>query len=311
VNLAGKTVLITGANSGIGKETARYMAKRGARVIMACRTMETAKIVRGKLSISLFDSSANNLLIKFKEEIATESENSKIILHHLDLSSFQSVREFCANVIETEPKIDILIHNAGYGGILSKAVSVDGIEYTMATNHYGPFLMTNLLIDLLKKSAPCRIVVVGSKAHTLSFLDPTIQDHLNPADFWFPLALYANSKLANLLFTFELARRLEGSGVTVNALHPGSIDSDIWRNYPFPLNLAIRILRIFLRTVEEGMQTTLFASLSTSLENVSGKYFRNCKLAKPNTNSQNTEWQRVLWEESVKIVQLIQTDSII
>jgi NAD(P)-dependent dehydrogenase (short-subunit alcohol dehydrogenase family) len=316
VNLAGKTVLITGANSGIGKETARYMAKRGARVIMACRTMETAKIVRGKLFVfllkSLFfvqhSSFCQFVMFYSSDKIAAESENSEIILHHLDLSSFQSVREFCANVIETEPKIDILIHNAGYGGILSKAVSVDGIEYTMATNHYGPFLMTNLLIDLLKKSAPCRIVVVGSKAHTLSFLDPTIQDHLNPVEFWPPFILYANSKLANLLFTFELARRLEGSGITVNALHPGTVNSKIWRNYRFPLRIFPRIFKRFLRTVEEGMQTIAYVSLSQELEKVSGKYFRNCRLGKVHKKASNADWQRKFWEESEILVQMTKDD---
>lgn len=145
------------------------------------------------------------------DEIAAESENFEVIVHYVDLSSFQSVRNFCAKVLETEKKIDVLIHNAGYGGVLWRQISTDGIEYTMATNHYGPFLMTNLLIDLLKKSS-ARIVVVSSKSHTRSSLDPANETSLNPVGHWFPLKIYSNSKLSNVLFTFELSRRLEGTG---------------------------------------------------------------------------------------------------
>lgn len=190
-------------------------------------------------------------------------------------------------------------------------MSVDGIECTMATNHYGPFLLTILLIDLLRKSSQCRIVVVGSKAHTLSNLDPTKKTHLNPLNHWFPMQLYFNSKFANLLFTFELARRLKGTGVTVNALHPGSIDTEIWRNYPFPFNLSILFLRLFLRTLEEGIQTTLHVALSTEVDGVTGEYFRNCQTAKAHNNTYKVEWQGALWKESIKIVRLNSNDPVI
>lgn len=140
---------------------------------------------------------------------------------HVDLSSFKSVRDFAAKVNRDESRLDVLIHNAGYSNYLTRAVSVDGIEFTMATNHYGPFLLTHLLVDLLKKSAPSRIVVVASKTHTLSFLDPTKESHRNPVGFFPPIYLYANSKYANILFTFELARRLKQFNVTANCLHPG------------------------------------------------------------------------------------------
>lgn len=150
-----------------------------------------------------------------------ESGNKNVIVHHIDLSSFKSVREFADIINKTESKIDVLIHNAGYSNWLRKAVSVDGVEMTMATNHYGPFLLTHLLIELLKKSAPCRIIVVASKTHSLSFLNPTNKSHLNPVNFPIPMFLYGNSKYANILFTFELARRLKGSNITVNCLHPG------------------------------------------------------------------------------------------
>lgn len=227
-----------------------------------------------------------------------------MILHQVDLSSLESVRKFCATIIETESKIDILVHNAGYGGVLAKAVSVDGIEVTMATNYYGPFLMTNLLTPLLMKSAPCRIVIVSSKAHTLSFLNPSNDEHLNPKNFWPPFLLYPNSKLASLWFTFELARRLNGTGVTVNALHPGTVDTEIWRNYRFPLKFIPLIFRRFLLTVEEGVQTILHVALAKELEGRSGEYFRNCNKATTHQKACNVERQTILWEKSENIVKL-------
>lgn len=246
------------------------------------------------------------------DKIAAESENDKILLHRVDLSSLQSVRKFCAKIIDTETKIDILIHNAGYyGGFFNKAVSVDGIEYTMATNYYGPFLMTILLMDLLRKSAPCRIVMVGSKIHSLSFLNPTVESHLNPISYWNQFSLYCNSKFAGILFTFELARRLTGSGVTVNALHPGSVDTEIWRNYSFPMNIVARIFRIFMKPLEEGIQTILFVALSTNLGEVSGKYFRDCRSVKAHKNAYNEEWQKIMWEESKHIAGVRSDDPVI
>lgn len=146
-----------------------------------------------------------------------------MVVHHLDLASFKSIREFAKKINLTESKIDVLIHNAGISGFMSRAVSEDGIELTMATNHYGSFLLTNLLIDLLKKSAPSRIVVVASKTHTCSFMDPLNPYHRNPVGYFLPARIYGNSKLANFLFTYELARRLKDTKITVNCLHPGKI----------------------------------------------------------------------------------------
>lgn len=142
----------------------------------------------------------------------------------MDLSSFKSIREFASKINGNEDRLDILIHNAGYANYISRAVSADNIEMTMATNHYGPFLLTHLLIDLMKKTAqesPCRIVIVASKTHTLSYMNPFNEKHLNPVGHFPPSDLYGNSKFANILFTFELARRLRGKNITANCLHPG------------------------------------------------------------------------------------------
>lgn len=171
--------------------------------------------------------------------------------------------------------------------------------------------MTILLMDLLRKSAPCRIVVIGSKAHVLATsFDPTKDSYLNPIDatpFW----IYRNTKLANLLFTFELARRLHDTGITVNCLHPGAIDTEIWRHYKFPFNIMTKIMRIFLRTLEEGIQTTLHVALSPDMESVTGRYYRNCQLGSPCEKAYNVEWQRILWDESVRITKLTTNDPIV
>lgn len=199
MEMEGKTVLITGANSGIGKETVRELAKKGARVIMACRNLISANTAR--------------------DEIANDSGNQSIVCMKLDLSSMQSVREFAKDFINKESRLDVLIHNAGYANTFDKAVSVDGLELTMATNHYGPFLLTHLLIDLLKKSAPARIVVVASSFYRCSSVD---LNNLNPIDS-LPWFLYYASKAANIMFTTELSKRLEGTNITANCLHPGKL----------------------------------------------------------------------------------------
>lgn len=154
-----------------------------------------------------------------------ETGNKNIIVHQVDLNSFKSIRDFSEKIVTTEKRLDVLVHNAGYAQYFKQEVSVDGIEMTMATNHYGPFLLTHLLIDLMKKTAMdsiCRIVVVSSITHHLSFFNPLKTYHLNPLNFFMPIWLYNNSKFANILFAFELARRLQGSGIIVHCLHPGN-----------------------------------------------------------------------------------------
>lgn len=168
------------------------------------------------------------LIEKFPDEIIKSTGSEQVVVHKLDLNSFKSIREF-AKIIETEPRLDVLVHNAGYANYLKSEVSVDGVEMTMATNHYGPFLLTHMLIDLMKKTAkssPCRIVVVSSITHLLAMFNPTKKYHLNPLKYFLPILLYNNTKFANVLFTIELARRLQGTNITANCLHPGKDLSD-------------------------------------------------------------------------------------
>jgi NAD(P)-dependent dehydrogenase (short-subunit alcohol dehydrogenase family) len=220
------------------------------------------------------------------------------------LSSQKSVREFAADILKTEKKIDILIHNAGYAETFIKNKSEDGIELTMATNHYGPFLLTHLLIDLLKKSAPCRIVIVASEYYRFTRIN---LDNLNPLDN-LPGRLYYVSKTANIMFAIELAKRLKGSNITVNSLHPGIIDSGIWRNVPFPLTIGMAFLKTFFKTTVEGAQTSLYLACSEDVANVTGKYFYDCKEQGLASYITDPEAHRKLWDESVKIVKLTSAD---
>jgi NAD(P)-dependent dehydrogenase (short-subunit alcohol dehydrogenase family) len=229
-----------------------------------------------------------------------------VFVKKLDLSSQKSVREFATDIIKNEKKIDVLIHNAGYANTFAKAKSEDGIEMTMATNHYGPFLLTHLLIDLLKKSSPCRIVIVASECYRFSRV--SLDTHLNPLN-GFPGMLYYVSKGCNIMFSMELAKRLKGTDITVNFLHPGMIDSGIWRNVPFPLSVGMAFLiKGFFKTVEEGAQTSLYLACSDEVKGVTGKYFYDCKeqglqpyICIPTEHKQ-------LWEESAKIVKLTAAD---
>lgn len=255
-SMKGKTVIITGANSGIGKETAKDLAKRGARVIMACRNQETGS--------------------QAKDEIINESGNTNVKLMALDLSSLNSVRKFAAQVVKQEPRLDVLINNAGVANTFGKIITEDGLELTMATNQYGPFLLTHLLLPLLKKTASSRIVIVASDLYKLAKLNLINPNPTNQL----PAYLYYVSKYANIMFSMELARKLRESGseITCNCLHPGLIDSGIWRNVPFPMNLGLQlIIKTMFKTAKQGAQTTIFLAVSEDVAGINGKYFKDCK----------------------------------
>ncbi|KAG5670059.1 hypothetical protein PVAND_000345 [Polypedilum vanderplanki] len=285
--MEGKTVLITGANSGIGKETTKELAKKGAKVIMACRNLESANQVR--------------------EEIAKETGNENLIVMKIDLSSFQSIRDFAKEFLAKEQRLDVLIHNAGYGGAFSKHKSVDDIEITFAINHYGPFLLTHLLIDVLKKSAPSRIIVVASDLYKLAKVN---LQNLNPTTTW-PAYLYYSSKGANIMFCTELARRLEGTQITANCLHPGLVDTAIWRNIPLPIKLPFNLInKMFFKTPQQGAQTSIYLASSEEVNDINGKYFIDCK---DSTNTLkpyiiDSEKCKFFWEESLKIVKIQEED---
>lgn len=240
------------------------------------------------------------------DEIIKDTGNKNIIVKKLDLSSQKSVREFAADFIKSEPKLHVLIHNAGMALAIRGQKSEDDIELTMATNHYGPFLLTHLLIDLLKRSAPSRIVVVASELYKLASVNV---NNLNPINTKPAAYLYYVSKYVNIYFTRELARRLEGTNVTANCLHPGMIDTGIWRNIPFPLNYPMRLItKGFFKTPEQGAQTSIHLAVADELNGKSGLYFMDCKEHQLNAAAQDMEKARKIWDESIKLVKLSATD---
>ncbi|PNF15558.1 Retinol dehydrogenase 11 [Cryptotermes secundus] len=279
--LDGKTVIVTGANTGIGKETARDLAQRGAKVILGCRDLEKGK--------------------KACDEIIASTGNAKVEVQHLDLSSLASVRKFANNIIDTEPHLDVLINNAGATRVEQKLTD-DGLLLGMQVNHFGHFLLTCLLVDLLKRSSPSRIVIVASELHRLGSLD---LDDFNSVNVYGSDRIYCNSKLANVLMSNELARKLKGTGVTVNSLHPGVILSDFFRNFgPIVGPIVKFFLLLFCKDVHEGAQTSIFLAVSEDVEGVSGKYFTDCKDASASKSALDEGLAKKLWEKSEALVGL-------
>lgn len=219
------------------------------------------------------------------------------MVKQLDLSSQSSIREFAAEILKGEKKIDVLIHNSGCASTSKKKKSVDGIEMTMATNHYGPFLLTHLLIELLKKSANCRIIIVSSAYYMIARVD---LKNLNPLDT-FPFYLYYVTKTANIMFGLELAKRLKHTDITVNTVNPGMCSTAIFKKVPFPLSLFVKHS---FKSAKEGAQTMIMCAVSQQLEDVSGKYFSDCRetglMSFVTNNAANTKF----WDESAKIVNL-------
>ncbi|KAK4875325.1 hypothetical protein RN001_011747 [Aquatica leii] len=281
-----KTIIITGGNAGIGKEAAMELAKSGARVIMACRNQDTGKTCR--------------------DEIIETTGNTNVILKKLDLSSFQSVRDFAEDINKNEDRLDVLIHNAGVW--LSKNVNNDdGVDLTMATNQFGPFLLTHLLIDLLKKSAPSRIVIVSSVSHFFGRLGFDQSKRYVPS--YFPHLNYFNSKFANVCFANELALRLKDSNITVNSLHPGIIKTDIWNTFPAPISWSVALFsKVFFKTAKEGCETIVYLAVSEDVDGVTGKYFVDCKKSHMSKRTRSNEFNKKFWEICKDNVGLRNTD---
>uniref|UniRef100_A0A8C2DRA2 Protein transport protein Sec61 subunit gamma n=1 Tax=Cyprinus carpio TaxID=7962 RepID=A0A8C2DRA2_CYPCA len=249
VRLDDKTVIITGANTGIGKETARDLAKRGARVIMACRDLEKAEAAR--------------------KDLIEDSGNQNIVANKLDLSDTKSIRAFAELINKEEKQVNILINNAGIM-MCPYSKTADGFEMQFGVNHLGHFLLTYLLLDLLKKSAPSRIINVASVAHTWGSIH---LDDINSEKGYSPRRAYGQSKLANILCTRSLAKRLQGSGVTVYSLHPGVVQSELFRNLSKPVQIAVKVFSPFTKTTIQGAQTTIYCAVEPKLDNESGRYY--------------------------------------
>ncbi|KAJ8010818.1 hypothetical protein DPEC_G00079080 [Dallia pectoralis] len=278
VRLDGQTVVITGANTGIGKETARDLAKRGARIIMACRDMEKAESAR--------------------RDIQEDSRNKNIVVHKLDLSDTESIREFAERIYTEEKRVDILINNAGVM-MCPYSKTKDGFEMQFGVNHLGHFLLTYLLLDLMKRSAPARIVNVSSVAHT--WTDRILED-VNSERSYDQVNAYGQSKLANILCTRSLAKRLQGTGVSVFSLHPGVVQSELWRHLNTPVQVAVKVFWPFIKTSVEGAQTSIFCAVEPGLEKKSGGYFSQCASARCSRAASDDGLAQRLWELSCRML---------
>ncbi|MHB8439149.1 MAG: SDR family oxidoreductase [Acidimicrobiales bacterium] len=280
--MAGKTVVVTGANTGIGLETALSLAGAGARVV-----------ITGRDEVKCKDAIA---------QIARRTSSESVESVTFDLSRLDSVRQGAAELLARCDRIDVLVNNAG--GVMSRRIETpDGLETTFEVNHLGPFLLTQLLLDRIKASAPARIVNVASTAHRgarggLDF------DDLQSAKGYRGMDAYAKSKLANIYFTTELARRLAGTGVTVNCLHPGTVATHFGRDGDSTgvLSFGLKVIKPFVLTPEKGARTSVYLASSPEAAEVTGGYFVRRRQVQPSKAARNSEAAARLWDESEKLV---------
>lgn len=275
-SMKGRICLITGATSGIGKAAAVELARRGAHLVLACRDP-------GK---------GDSTIREIKEKTGAVPE-----LLSVDLSSLESVRQLARMFQAKYPALHVLINNAGVL-VRKRTLSADGIELTFAVNHLAYFLLSHLLLDLLKASGPARIVNVSSDAHFRGALD---FDDLQSEKKYSPFGVYCKSKLCNVLFTYELAKRLQGTSVTANTLHPGFVATGFFRDTP---GFVKAYARLFALSPENGAKTTVFLASSSEVENVSGKYFRRCAETRSSALSYETFLAQRLWQVSDQLASL-------
>jgi retinol dehydrogenase-14 len=276
--LQGKNVLITGASSGIGWATAAELARRGATVILVCRSLQAGRSAIDRIR---------------------RGDGGDVHLLPADLSTCTAVRGLAREFLARFDRLDVLLNNAA---VLTprRQVTAEGLELQFAVNHLAPFLLTHLLLDALRWSAPARVVNVASTAHSRGVIDfEDLQGELRYAGW----QTYANTKLANILFTYELARRLEGSGVTANCLHPGVVATGLVRRYRF-LGAVMPLARPFLKSPQQGARTPVYLASSADVEGVTGRYFKDCQPIGTTPVSMDQELQRRLWEVSAKLAGL-------
>ncbi len=275
----GKICLVTGATHGIGLVTARALAAAGATVLLHGRDAERGAAVAA--------------------DIARESGNSAVRFVRADFMHLEEVRELAAELARL-PRLDVLINNAGLIDV-ARRCTAEGYDATFGVNHLAPFLLTNLLLEKLTRSAPARVIVIASEAHRRARLD--FGDLMN-ARVGF-LRAYERSKLANLLFVRSLARRLTGSAVTVNAAHPGFVHSQLFRDFRGPLRLLFAsALRPFMRSLRRGARTSIFLATSPEVAGASGGYYRDCRRIEPSPAARCDETAERLWSESVRLTAL-------
>ena len=276
-SMKGRVCLITGATNGIGRITARELAKRGATLVLVGRSPDKV----------------NETVQALRNETGNEAVEGMVA----DLGSLEAIRGLAQAFKAKYPRLHVLINNAGaING--TRTLTRDGFETTFGVNHLAYFLLTHLLLDRLKESAPARIVNVASDGHRIGQID---FDDLQSQKKYDPLKVYCTSKLANVLFTYELARRLEGTGVTANTLHPGAVATGFAADNQTWFGFLVKIGRPFLMGPEKGAETSIYLAASPEVEGVTGKYFKKKKAVKSSKESYDTAVARRLWEVSEKL----------
>lgn len=278
MSLSGRVAMVTGANTGIGRVTARELALRGAKVFLACRS----------------ESKTGAVLEEIRQLSQGKAEAEYL---PLDLGDPASVRHCASEFLGRGLPLHLLINNAGLAG--QKGLTKSGFELSFGTCHVGHFLLTSLLVERMKNSAPARIVVVASRAHrharTIDF-----EAVRRPTSSRSGIREYSAAKLANILFAAELGRQLQGSGVTTYSLHPGVVATDIWRSVPWPLR---GLFKSFMLSLEDGASTTLYCATSPDCAQESGLYYDKCRVISPAPAAHDRALANRLWCESLKWIQ--------
>lgn len=276
--MAERVCIITGASSGIGRAAACELARGGLALGLVCRSPS-----RGEDAVAA---------------IRSATGNDDVELFVADLAVQDEIRRVAAEILERYPAIHVLLNNAGVMH-MRRTETPDGIESTFAVNHLAYFLLTQLLLDRLRASAPARIVNVASDAHRFGQLD--LDDLEYRRRRFRPMQVYGSSKLLNILWTYELARRLEGSGVTANCLHPGGVNTGLGDQNAGPLYLLGKLVKIFMRTPERGAETSVYLCRSPEVEGVSGRYFADCRERRSSPIAHDRDAARRLWEQSERL----------
>lgn len=283
-DLTGRSCIVTGATSGIGEETALALVRMGARVGILARSEERAARTRERIA----------------RESGRGEQSVDVVLG--DLGSLESIRRAAHEVLERFDKIHVLVNNAGLMNT-SRTTTVDGFETTFGVNHLGPFLFTNMLLDRIKESSPARIVNVASNAHRFAKGGLDLDDLQNEREFK-AFRVYGQSKLANILFTHELAKQLEGTGVSVNALHPGGVGTRLGTNNGSLGRIIMTIARPFLRSPARGADTSIYLATDPGLGETSGRYFVNRREKQPSADAMNDAMAAALWKKSAELTGL-------
>lgn len=276
-SMRGKTCVITGANTGIGKAAATALAALGAHIVMVCRNRARGEPARAEIEHAALKGGAGGGAELRIADLAVQAE----------------VRAVAQAIIDAHPRVDVLINNAGVA-LKQRELTVDGIERTFAVNYLAYFMLSNLLLPALLAAAPSRIINVASGAHEGGRVDFA---NLQGERSYGNVPMYAASKLEDVMFTYALARRLDGKGITVNSLHPGVVATEIWRQVPILEMLG----RWFMLSPEKGARTTVYLAASAEVAGVTGKYFAKCQPAKTTTLSRDEALQEKLWNVSVEL----------